>query len=136
MSITNLQAMTHAYQKAGIISEGGTPTAEQGQVALRLLNQMMVQWEIDGLDFPSWFPQTSNSATCPIPDFAELAVTSNLGVLMAGEYGVTVSPELAVIASNAYESVLRKRANQKLVPVDTNTAQAEGGYYYRDITAG
>ena len=136
MSITNLQVLTHAYQKAGIISEGGTPSAEQGQVALRLLNQMMAEWEIDGLEFPSWFPQTANSDTCPIPEFAELAVSNKLAVLLCTEYGVAASAELGVMARMSYDAVLRKRANQRLRPVDLNIADAEGGYYYRDITAG
>lgn len=132
MVVTNLELITDALRQIGLLDENEVPSAEQGQVALRRLNQIMATWAESDLTFPSWFPQTDLSAQCPIPDWAELAVTGALSIAMAAAYGVTVSEEVAAVAESARAVVLRKRMSQQLQPVDVShlpAGEAHRGVY-------
>lgn len=131
--MTNLDIIADAYQQIGLIDENEVPSAEQGQAGLRKLNQLMATWAETDLKFPSWFPQTSLQDECPIPDWAELAVTSALSIALAAVYGIRVSEELAVVAESTRAVVLRKRLNQQLQPVDLNLPAAEGDSYFERV---
>lgn len=123
--MTNLELITTAFRKVGMLDENESPSAEQGQVGLRLLNQLLAAWAEDGLAFPSWFPQTALSDTLPLPDWAERAVTAALSIEIASEYDRPVTDALAVVASNSYDALLRKRMNQQLQPIYPDLALAE-----------
>lgn len=134
--MTNLDLISDAMRKVGMLAEGDVPSAEQGQIGLRLLNQLLAAWGEDGLTFPSWFTQTSLSAVVPLPDWSERAVTAALAIEIAGEYERPVGDALAVIAANSVDSLRRKRFNQALQPSDLHMPVAEAGYYGYDITQG
>lgn len=131
--MTNLDVIADAYRQIGLIDESEAPSAEQGQIGLRRLNQLMATWAETDLKFPSWFPQTALQDACPIPDWAELAVTSALSIALAAVYGVSVSEELAVVAESTRTVVLRKRLNQQLQPVDLNLPAGEGDSYFERV---
>jgi hypothetical protein len=131
--MTNLELIGDALRALGILDESETPSAEQGLIGLRKLNQVMATWAETDLTFPSWFPQTDLSAAAPIPDWAELAVTSALAIVMATVYPADVSEELVSIAEASREIVLRKRLNQQLLPVEAMTSQGTGNKSYSDF---
>jgi hypothetical protein len=131
--VTNLDLITDALRKIGMIDESATPSAEQGVIGLRLLNQLLAAWAEDGLSFPSWFPQTDNDATTPLPDWAERAVTAALSIEIAAEYDRPIPEALAVTATNSVDALRRKRFNQALQPSDLNLPVAEAGYYGHEI---
>lgn len=131
--MTNLDIIADAYRQIGIIDENEAPSAEQGRVGLRRLNQLMATWAESDLKFPSWFPQTSIQGDCPIPDWAELAVTAALSVTLAASYGISISEELAIVAESTRAVVLRKRLNQQLQPIALNLPAAEGDSYYERV---
>ena len=82
MSITNAELIGNALRGINVISEVGTPSAEQGKHGLRKLNQMMELLKERDVDV-GWFTQSSTSDDCPIPDWAELSLESMLSVLLA-----------------------------------------------------
>jgi hypothetical protein len=118
--ITNLELLTDAYRDINIISETASPSAEEGQRGLRKLNQMLAMWEgaDEAIKFPSWFPQSTISDPCPIPEYAEAGVTAQLSIALAASFGVSVSAELVAAAESGYAVILRKAVNDKLQPVD------------------
>lgn len=136
MSITNADLIADALRELNVISEIQTPSAEQYAHALRKLNQMLAKWLEDGIEF-GFYPQSSASDTCPIPDYAETGVTLALAIACASNYGATVSQELGATAASAYETILRTSINARL-PVGRmlNRPCGEGDGYFRDITLG
>jgi hypothetical protein len=116
--MTNLEMISDAYRKIGLISESEAPDAAQGQQGLRMLNQLLALWSETDITFPSWFPQTTLADTTPVPDWAEMAITYNLAIIAGAHYGLPVSAETAAIADSARGIVLRKRLLQKNQPVD------------------
>jgi hypothetical protein len=120
VTITNLDLITDAYRDVNAIDETQVPNAEQGQRALRKLNQMLAMWEgaDEAVKFSSWFPQDDVAATCPIPEYAEAGVTGQLSIALAASLGLTVSAELVASAEAGYAVILRKAVNDKLQPVD------------------
>ncbi|MCC7462099.1 MAG: hypothetical protein IT480_06500 [Gammaproteobacteria bacterium] len=125
--MTNIELIADALRQIGVLDENEAPSAEQGEQGLRRLNQLMATWAQTDLTFPSWFPQTSQSEECPIPDWAELAVTSALSIALAGAYGVSVSEELVAIADGSRYAILRTRINQQLQPIVADVPGEEAG---------
>lgn len=113
MSITNADLIGDSLRELTVISEIQTPSAEQYAHALRKLNQLMAKWLEDGIDL-GFFPQTSASDLCPIPDYAELGVTLHLAIACASNYGATVSQELGASAMSAYDTIVRTAVNAAL----------------------
>jgi len=126
---TNLTVIEDSLRDIGVLSETDTASAEQGSYCLRRLNQMMEVWKEDGIDF-GWFAQTSTADTIPVPDWAELGVTATLSILIAPNYGATVSQELIAIADVAAGMILRKALTEKLSGADMRHLPAGAGNDY------
>jgi hypothetical protein len=136
VSITNADLIADSLRELTVISEIQTPSAEQYAHALRKLNQMMAKWLEDGIEI-GYYPQTSASDTCPIPDYAEIGVTLALAISCASNYGATVSQELGATASSAYDTILRTSISARM-PVGRmlNRPCAEGDSYPGNILTG
>ena len=117
MSVTNLQVINDALREINVISEVDDASSEQGKYALRKLNQMMEVWRESDVEV-GYFAQTSTTGTCPIPDWAELAVTQGLAIACASKYGATVSAEMIAVADAAVHMLKRKTINEKLDNTD------------------
>lgn len=126
VSITNADLIADSLRELNVISEIQTPSPEQYAHALRKLNQVMAKALEDGIEI-GFYPQTSASDACPIPDYAELGVTLLLAIAVASNYGATVSPELGATAASAFETILRTSINARL-PVSRmlNRPRGEG----------
>lgn len=135
MSMTNLQVIESALQKAGIIAqgkdEGESANIDQANDGLTHLNQMMAEWSAadinESIDFP---PQDTLSATCPIPAWAELAVITNLAVGISEEMGVPLRPNLAAMAEKHKSKYLQvfinantEGADMSRMPVGTGSGR-------------
>lgn len=108
MALTNVQIIGDALRLIGIIAETETPSAEQGEVGLRKLNQMMEAWEEEGVRL-GYFAQSSTTDTCPIPAWAEKAVTGMLAVdLVTAFPGAEIGPAQAKSIDDGYQAMLRK----------------------------
>lgn len=134
--MTNLDLITSAFRRIGMLDENEAPSAEQGAVGLQRLNQLLAEWQERGIGFPSWHAQTVLSATLPLPDWAERAVGGALCIELADEYDRPVSDALAAVATNSFDALQRKRLCQAIQPVDPNLPMEEAGYSAYDITQG
>jgi hypothetical protein len=91
---TNLDVITDAMRRMNIIHERETPSSTQGQQGLDLLNDMLADWEEDGIEL-GYYPQTSTSATIPVEDHALRGIKYNLALEFGAEYGLEPAPTLA-----------------------------------------
>lgn len=126
--MTNLQLISDALRLINVISEIDTPSAEQGSHGLRRLNQMLEAWTEDDVQL-GYFAQTSTGDPCPIPAWAERAVTSMLAIDLAPTYGATISAELGAIAGDAYGSLVRKCISEKNHQADMDHMPAGSGNF-------
>jgi hypothetical protein len=114
---TNLVLIEDALRDINVISEIESASAEQGAYGLRKLNQMMEAWKENDIDF-GWFAQTSTVDTAPVPDWAEVGVTASLSIVLAPQYGASISPDLAAVAPVAMNIIKRKSISEKLDNTD------------------
>jgi hypothetical protein len=126
--MTNLEMIESALRDINVISEVDSASAEQGSHGLRKLNQMLEAWKENDIDF-GWFSQSVTTATAPIPDWAELGVSSALSIVLAPKYGATVSQELAVIADSAVSMIKRKSISEKLEKNDMSHMPRGSGHF-------
>lgn len=106
MAITAIEMLTDAYRAANIIDENGVPSAEQGVTGLRILNQMMGQWDRDGIRL-GWTIVASQSDTLPLDMQDERAVKYNLAVELAGDFGIEPPPRVERIAGETYAALCK-----------------------------
>lgn len=127
--MTNNEVITKALQKIGIVPAGESPTADDASDALSILNQMMYQWSVSDMDL-HWAPQDTLSATCPIPDWAQMAVISSLAAHCTVDFRVPLSTELALEVSSAQNALKRTLINGKLESADmSHLWQGSSGTY-------
>jgi len=129
---TNFEVISDALRLINVISEIDSPSAEQGTHGLRVLNDLMESWTVDGVEL-GWFTQTEATDDCPVTDGALLAVKTSLATTLATTYGATITAELGVMASNAYKTLVRNTVRDQSVPSDMShmplgEANFAGGY--------
>lgn len=131
---TNLQILTDALRAINVLDETETASAEQGTYCLRQLNQMLAQWEVEGVPL-GYFAQSSTAADCPIPDWAEGGVSNKLALRIAGQYSAPIPPATVVAADEGYQVILRTVMNLKLQGLDmSHIALGEGYRSFVDIS--
>jgi hypothetical protein len=124
--MTNSELIRDALGLLGVINESESPSPEQGAHGLRVQNQMMEQWEEDGIKL-QYFAQTDITANFPCAPYTEAGVTAHLAIRLAPSYGATVSSELAAQADMGFSTILRKAVNAKLPVSDmSHMPQGEG----------
>lgn len=128
---TILEVIDDALRDINVISEVQNASPEQGKFALRKLNQLMNMWrETKDIDL-GYFDQDSTAGTIPVPDWSLLAVTSGLSVVIASQYGATVSRELAMVADSSIGGVQTKLQVEKKKGVDLSYLPVGAGHYGR-----
>jgi len=80
--------------------------------ALRRLDAMMAEWNAKGIrlsyPLPS-SPQFSNiNAESDVPDSANEAIITNLGIRLAASYGKAIMPQTMMVAKQAYNTLLSR----------------------------
>lgn len=136
--MTNIDIITRALLKLGIINESETPSAEQGADALTELNQLMEEWDEAGIKL-GWCEQTDTSATAPLPPYAERGVTLRLALALAPSYGgaASVTPALIGDAEDSLKKLQRKVLLKGIVARDSrNMPQSEVPGTSFNITTG
>jgi hypothetical protein len=79
---------------------------EYMQTGIRFLNRLCGRMEANTLSL-GWVPVSNPSETLPLPAEAELGVMYSLAIMLAPQYGVTVSAEV-VAGSEAFMNDLRR----------------------------
>jgi hypothetical protein len=136
--MTNIELITKALLKLGVINESETPSAEQGIDALAELNALMEEWDEAGIRL-GWSEQTDLSETAPLPPYAERGVTLMLALALAPSYGGAASVTEALVgdARMAYDRLHRKAMLNNLKEADSrNLPAAEGGVSNFNILTG
>jgi hypothetical protein len=110
MSVTNLQIISDALRSLNVINETETPSADQGSLCLRELNQMLAGWEVLDVTL-GYFPQNATSDTCPIPPWAEKGVKYKLALEIAHHFGADPSISVIAMADEGYTTILRTCLN-------------------------
>lgn len=111
--MTILELIAGSLRKINVINEIQTPSAEQGAKCLESLNDMLEQWEEDGIKL-QYFRQADTSATFPCPAYSQVGVRASLAVRVAGDFGATVSVELAAELIDGMSTITRKAMSAQL----------------------
>jgi hypothetical protein len=123
----NLEVVTDAFRKVGIVDETQAPTAEQGATALRLLNDYLLNQAADGMRL-GWFKQTDLSANAPLKDQDIWGVKMLLARQLAHEYGVTIQDPILLANFADAERQLVKRALLYSESDLAELSRPQGGY--------
>ena len=110
MSASNLEIITYAYQKIGVVDENSSPSNEQGVVGLNVLNDYLLNEAADGMRL-GWWKQTALSATAPLKDSDIWGVKLLLAVVLAAHYGISIeqtNPKLIVDAAEAKRQLVKR----------------------------
>ena len=114
---TNLAIIKASLQMLGVLNEVETPSAEQGQLGLTVLNDLLEDWSGQEIDIGQW-PQTDLAAEFPGAPNTEGAVKANLAIWLAPYYAVGVSPPVVAMASSGFNRLLRDAMVAQLEAAD------------------
>jgi len=114
---TNQQIIDRALIEASIIESGQSGNAQDSADSMTELNGMMFEWRESGRDI-NWFSQDTLSETCPIPDWSERGIVSNLAVSLCSVFRVPISRDLGDKARKGLEAITRTLFNLNLEQAD------------------
>ena len=117
MSITVQQLIDQSLSNLGYLEQSESANATDSADALRVLNQMMAEWEYASKDL-NWFPQDTLSDTLPIPVWSERAVMTGLAIDLAGEFNVIPTQTLYTKFDEARQTLTNRLINTALEPSD------------------
>lgn len=123
--MSNLLFVNDALSLIGVLPESVNASAEQGDIALRTANELVDEWEEDGI-IVNWSPQTSLDADCPLTGIEKTAVKHHLAIRLCPHFGREPSPTLVALAQAAYQKLQRKQMVQAMAPVDLPLPRDEG----------
>lgn len=123
---TNLEIITFAYQKIGVIDENSSPSNEQGQVALTVLNDYLLNEAADGMRL-GWFYQTQISAESPLRSEDVHGVKLLLARQLATHYGITIQNPILMDDIATAKTQLVKRSLRYSESDFTELSRPQGG---------
>ncbi len=104
MTQTARDTITDALEDLGVIPAGVAPTSVQAIRGLRRLNRMMHGWKGQGVDIGHVTMEDLSDEIALAPEHHD-AVTALLAVFLAPTYLVSVTPELAGVASAGWSGL-------------------------------
>ena len=112
MPFSKRQFIEAAFAEIGMAGYVFDLQPQDLEQALRRLDAMMAEWNAKGIrlgyPLPS-SPQFSDiNAASEVPDSANEAIITNLGVRLAAGYGKAVMPQTMMIAKQAYNTLLSR----------------------------
>lgn len=132
--MTALEMVTRALRLSGVIDEIQDPSAEQGADGLTTLNEMLGQWDRDGIKL-GWQVVSALSDTLPLEFQDRRAVRFNLAVEIAGEYGIDPMPRVALVAKKTYDDLAKAHLSVVKCKLD-QLPQADNAWYDGSIETG
>jgi len=104
------QFVDAGYEEIGMASYTFDLEPEQLQGALRTLDAMMAEWNAKGIRLGYPIPSTPDEASLTeatgVPDSANQAIITNLGLRLCPKHGKTPSPMTQITAKAAYNTLL------------------------------
>lgn len=125
--MTFIDLLKAALIKITIIDINETPTAEMGVNGLVSFNNLMAQWQLDGIDI-GFYKVLNQDDEVPISTGNLRGVIFNFAIELATDFGVTTSEEVRKIAGETYDALCK--SSRKTFEADmTALPQADGlGY--------
>lgn len=112
MSYSKRQYVEAAFAEIGMAGYVYDLQPQDLEQALRRLDAMMAEWNAKGirLGYPlPGSPQFSDiNAQSEVPDSANEAIITNLGMRLAAGYGKAVMPQTMMVAKQAYNTLLAR----------------------------
>ncbi len=112
MSYSKRQYVEAAFAEIGMAGYVFDLQPQDLEQALRRLDAMMAEWNAKGirLGYPlPGSPQFSDiNAQSEVPDSANEAIITNLGMRLAAGYGKAVMPQTMMVAKQAYNTLLAR----------------------------
>ena len=106
-----------ALTEINVLSEVDPLPSEMGEHGLRRLNQMMSMWTTKDIDI-GYFDLANTTDEVAIPDWADLAVTLALAIVLCPKYGKTASLELLGVAKSTIEALSTQVLSDAIKGVD------------------
>jgi hypothetical protein len=122
---TVLDVTSRALRLIGALAESENPTAAQSDDAIVALQAMLGEWETRGLKLGAVVDQTPFVAatTLALPITHLNAITLNLAVLLAAEYGAAQAMQMLVPqAERSFDALLAAYVRPPVAPVDAALA--------------
>jgi hypothetical protein len=114
MSYTKRQFVTAAFEEIGLASYVFDLQPQDLQTALRRLDAMMAEWNAKGIrlgyPIPSNPQQSDLDEETFVPDSANEAIITNLGIRIGPGFGKSVAMDTKVIAKQGYNTLLSRAA--------------------------
>ena len=114
MGWTKRQFIVQAFDEIGLASYVFDLAPEQLESALRRLDAMLASWNAVGIRIGYPIPSSPQNSDLDeqtgVPDAANEAIYTNLGIRIAPSIGKTVSADTKAIAKQAYETLLARAA--------------------------
>lgn len=129
--MSNVTFINDALSLIGVLPEGQDATAEQGDLALRVLSELVDEWEDDGISV-SWDANSQLTDDNTLRGIEKTATQYALALRLCPHYGREPSASLLMLAGIAMQRLLRKSLN--LEPSDAVLPGADSEHGYRDIT--
>jgi hypothetical protein len=135
MSWTKLQFVNKALSAIGYASYVYDLQPEQLDSVLVSLDSMMATWDANGIKIgypiPS-SPQESNLADdSNVPDAANLAIYTNLALIVCPDFGKTAPQELKQNAKSSYTALLTYVVKANLMQFPSTTPAGAGNKTWR-----
>jgi hypothetical protein len=104
--MTNQDIIRDALGLLGVLAETESVSADQAAHGLRVLNDLMDEWEADNIEI-GYYAQTEPNVEFPAMARTALAVKYALAVALAPHYGRSAPAEVAVLAQRYYARLMR-----------------------------
>jgi len=101
---TARDVITRSLRKLKILASGETPEAQEADDCLEALNQMLAEWEIDGVDLAHIGLALDD--TLDVPDSHLNGIALNLAMRIADDFGATITPSIAQEALNGKNAIV------------------------------
>ena len=119
--------VAESLREIGVIRQNQTPTAEMVQRAIPKLNEMIIDWENDGIEL-GWYEVSLETDVIPIDKRDERLLRYNFAVELAGQYGAPLQESTVSLAR-----ITKDRAEKNTVSIiesDISDIPGSGRYSY------
>tara|TARA_R110000822_G_scaffold242018_3_gene371218 strand:+ start:712 stop:1194 length:483 start_codon:yes stop_codon:yes gene_type:complete len=136
MGWTKRQFIEQAFEEVGLAGYVFDLTPEQLQSALRRLDSMIAEWNSVGIRIGYPLPGSPQYSGLDeqtyVPDMANTAIYTNLGIRIAPAFGKGVLPDTKSIAKNAYNILLQQFAMPTELQLPGTMPAGAGSKAWRD----
>jgi hypothetical protein len=129
--MSNLLLVNDALSLIGVLPSGQDASAEDGELSLRTLNEMVEEWEEDGITV-NWSAESLITDDCTLSGTQKTAVKHHLAIRLCPHFGREPSQTLVVLAQAAYSKLQRKQMTESLseVKVPLPLSEGRGGWTF------